>query len=183
MPINNNAILAVDGGEPGSLREWCYHDQSLTDKLKAITGGVQLKVLSQQWARASWWDKYLLKLADNTVFERDILMTHQHITYWYARSIIPESCYRLDPEFFNRLRQESIRNLIFSEERVTRTNMWCYSINAECLEFYWVNQYLNDKAQEHSEPLWVRLVEYSFQQQGTFYLIEILFPELGHLHD
>lgn len=183
MPINNHFMLAVDITEPNVLAPWCEHSLSLTDKLKEITGSVQLKLLSQEWTAASWWDKYVLDMTESTIFAREILMSHQEINYWYARSVIPKACYMLDPLFFNRLQHESIRNLIFDEQRVVRTDMVCYPINSQCIEFYWVNKYLNDKNRAVCEPLWVRLVEYSFQQQGTFYLIEILFPELGCLND
>lgn len=104
-------------------------------------------------------------------------MKNQGIVYWYARSVIPQSCYALKPEFFNRLENESIRNLIFDESSVRRLPILCYPVDQLNLEFHWVKKYIGS---EYSQ-MWVRFTELVFQEKSSFYLVEILLPELESL--
>lgn len=113
MSINYQSLLIADTKGPGLLKDWLEYQGSLTDKLKAMTGDAELERLSQNWSIPNWWDKYVLCIQDKSIFQREIVMKNQGIVYWYARSVIPQSCYALKPEFFNRLENESIRNLIF----------------------------------------------------------------------
>jgi chorismate-pyruvate lyase len=159
------------------LDAWKNHQQSLTDKLNIAAGEAHLTVLSQQWQSTGWWDKYMLRIHDNTVFCREILMAAHGIYYWYARTIIPEQSYQANPHFFARLEQESIKNLIFNEPKVQRLEFKVYPINRDCIEFFWVKKHL-----EPSEKvLWLRLSTFVLLGQYPFYLVEILLPELGCL--
>lgn len=159
------------------LMDWRTHPDSLTDKLKSISGEAKLQLLSQGWIRPSWWDAHVLTLQNEPMFQREIAMHSQGVACWYARSIIPEHCFNLDPVFFNRLENESIRHLIFNNHKVHRVSLHDYCVDYQCLEFYWVQKYF-DRA---FDTLWVRLAEYSFLSMASFYLVEILLPELGAL--
>lgn len=159
------------------LSSWIKHQDPLTDKLQAFTGTTELHVLVQQWQATSWWDKYVLLIQDEQIFQREIIMKSQDKAYWYARTIIPESCYQVQPDFFKRLEHESIRSLIFDNQEVERVTFSNYPINQSCLEFHWIKYYL-----PYVEGiLWVRVSELLFLNTHSFYLLEILLPELEQL--
>lgn len=174
MYFNNHPILTANIDDPDFLAEWRECGSSLTDKLLKAKGKVQLELISQKWVRPGWWDSYFLQIHEDLVFEREIIMKSGEIDYWYARTIIPEKCYELNPKFFYRLESESIRNLIFNEDKVSRLRMINYPVDQYCIEFSWVKKHIDNI----QGILWVRLAEYSFQHTESFYLVEILFPEL-----
>lgn len=175
MSINTHLIFALKAECSKEFLEWVNYQSSLTDKLITAKGEATLELMSQQWVSTDLWCKSVLSIQDSSVFQREIIMKSHNVPYWYARSIIPQTCYQLDPVFFNRLQKESIRNLIFNEERVARINSINYPVDMQCVEFYWVKKYLN----EMSGILWVRIAEYSFLQRDSFYLVEIMLPQLG----
>ena len=115
MYINNQPVFIAKTKDPESLRDWREHQYSLTDKLQEAKGSIQLELISQSWIKPTWWDSYLLQINDELIFQREIMMKHHGTEYWYARAIIPQKCYNLNPEFFKRLGKESIRNLIFND--------------------------------------------------------------------
>ena len=174
MHINNQPLFFAESNKPDALKDWREHQDSLTDKLHSAKGSIQLDVLSQKWIKPTWWDKYLLQINDEFIFQREIMMKHLDIEYWYARTIIPQKCYALNPDFFRRLENESIRNLIFNNDNVHRVTMINYPVNNQCIEFNWVKRNLNNVKTD----IWARLSEFSFEHVESFYLIELLFPEL-----
>lgn len=171
---NNPKFWASSYKKPHKLIPWLEHDRSLTDKLCSIKGQVALNVLSQQWVKPTWWDTFFLSIQEDTIFQREIIMESQGIPYWYARTIIPKTCYDRHETFFDRLKKESVRNLIFDNDAVRRVQFMVYPIDKQCIEFYWVNKLL-----PHFEgTAWVRLAEFSIQNNASFFLLEILLPEL-----
>ena len=172
--LNNLRILAEPAKEPQRLIPWLRHPHSLTDKLQSLKSSISLQLLFQQWIKPTWWDKYVLSIEDEFIFQREIIMESQHVAYWYARAIIPKSCYDLDQMFFKRLEKESIRNLIFDSQEVHRVDFIAYPVDKECIEFHWANKHLSGV----QGKLWVRFAEFSFQNKASFYLLEILSPEL-----
>src|SRR4051812_43180860 len=82
---------------------WLKHKLSLSEKLQQATGEANLKVLDQTWCSSTWWDRQVLQLKPSLLFKREILMSSQGYPCWYARTIIPQHCYELDSNFFNRL--------------------------------------------------------------------------------
>lgn len=177
MYFNGIPIFVAETNDPSTLGVWREQQSSLTDMLKSAKGNTQLEVISQNWIKPTWWDNYLLKVDGELVFQREILMKHDAVEYWFARTIIPQKCYNLDPHFFNRLEKESIRNLIFDTKEVQRINIINYPIDKQCVEFYWVKKQLVTI----EGTLWVRLAEFSFQESESFYLVEILLPELENV--
>jgi chorismate--pyruvate lyase len=176
MWINNNPVCRATIENPAFLNEWREHQYSLTDKLEQKTGSSSLNLLAQEWVRPSWWDRYLLGIKDESMLQREIIMQHQSQSYWYARTIIPKPCYEQHADFFKRLQQESLRELLFHNPKVQRLQFINYPVDRHCLEFYWVKKYL--PAVE--DLLWVRLAEFSLKP-FSFYLIEILLPQLQEL--
>ena len=174
MPINIQSILTIKAQASESLTNWLHYQSSLTDKLQNITGDAHLELMSQQWISTDWWGKNFLQIQDEMVFQREIIMKSYDVAYWYARSIIPQKCYNQDPFFFDRLKNESIKNLIFGNNRVKRIHWFTYPIDQQAIEFHWVKKYINSV----KEVLWVRLTEFCFQDHHSFYLIEILLPEI-----
>lgn len=178
MQANMQTISKQNVPIEESLKEWRDYQDSLTDKLYAKTGSAQLELLSQDWIQSTWWDTYFLKLNDSNLFQREIIMNSNSLRYWYARTIIPYSCFSLDPAFFKRLESEPIKNLIFSEPRVQRLQLLNYPIDNQCIEFHWLKE---QQSSMNKNPIWVRLAQYLFQKQHSFYIAELLFPELGSL--
>lgn len=170
--VNSNSMIQV----PKALESWLYYEQPLTDKLKMLSGDAELKLLSQDWVFSQFWDKDALDLEEN-IFQREIFMKSQGEVYWYARTIIPLSCYTIAPDFFKRLERESIRKLIFNEPKVQLVKRLVYSINDDSIEFQWMKRYLPTI----QGTFGVRLAEFKFQEMGSFYLVEILFPKLGEV--
>lgn len=177
MHINVQKILKIALPEPALLRIWLHYQQPLTDKLLQSTGSAELAVLEQGWRAPGWWDKYLLQVNDSKLFQREIIMQSHGQVYWYARTLIPKSCYSVQPEFFERLQRESLRHLIYDNPDVTRVGMVHYPVNHHCLEYYWVKKHMPYCA----ETLWVRMSEFTFMQDQSFYLMEILMPELEQI--
>lgn len=177
MYFNNQLILSADVKKLEPIVPWVGHQDSLTDKLKKSKGSVELKLISQKWVQPTWWDSFSLKIKDKLLFEREIIMSSQNIDYWYARTIIPQKCFDLDPIFFQRLKNESIRNLIFTGDIVQRVQMIDYPINNQCIEYYWIKKHINT----FEDSFWVRLAEFSVHQSESFYLMEILLPELENV--
>ncbi|CAM2894559.1 4-hydroxybenzoate synthetase [Legionella steigerwaltii] len=177
MPINAQSVFKINTQSSEHLKEWLNHQASLTEKLHQIKGDAQIELISQCWINTDWWNKNLLQIHDEMVFQREIIMKSHGLAYWYARSIIPKKCYDCDPAFFDRLKNESIKNLIFNEEKVRRLQWISYPVDQQCLEYYWVKRNL-DSVQG---VFWVRLAEFSFQQKESFYLVEIMLPELENI--
>src|SRR5262245_16386625 len=106
--MNNQFFFTAEINTPEYLNDWLNCSTSLTDKLQAITGSAELEVMSQEWVTPNWFDNYVFHIQDIRVLNREIMMRSHGTAYWYARSVIPESCYRVDSAFFNRLEKESI---------------------------------------------------------------------------
>ena len=155
---------------------WLHYDKPITDKLKKLTGEAQLELLSQSWTTSTGWDAHIIHTKER-ILQREIFMKSHNKVYWYARAVIPQSCYDLEPEFFNRLERESIRNLLFDEPKVTRVNKLIYPVTEHSLEFYWVKKHLTSI----QGTCWARISEFSFLEKSSFYLIEVFFPNMQEL--
>ena len=177
MHFNKKSLYIASTHNLEHLKNWREHQDSLTDKLTIANGATDLEVVFQDWIKPTWWDAHVLQIHQGTLFQREIIMRSYGVEYWYARTVIPKKCYQIDHDFFNRLKNESIRNLIFNDDKVHRLNMINYPVDKQCLEYQWVKKHINLK----HNTLWVRLAEYSFQYIESFYLMEILFPELERL--
>ncbi len=174
MNINSNAIMGYGGQPPSNLSSWLTCDNSLTNKLKAVTGNAKLQVLDQRWVFPDWWDKNVLKVTVEAVFHREIIMWSKKHACWFARTIIPYESYQTDAQFFNRLETESLNELIYNNPQVKRTSLLNYSINAQSLEYHWLDEPLHQNA----ESLWVRLSTFTLHNGFHFYLVEIFLPGL-----
>lgn len=172
--IKNHPIFFAETKNPEALKEWREYPYSLTDKLSRTKKGVQLELLDQKWIKTTWWDKWFLRIDEKLVFQREILMKHQGMDYWYARTIIPQACYHRNPALFKRLEYESLRNLVFESPGVHRVELISYPVDENCTEFHWVKKHLKTL----QGVLWIRLSEFSLDQLEPFYLIELLLPEL-----
>jgi hypothetical protein len=157
------------------LEEWLLCQDPLTDKLCLALGEANLDLLAQSWVRPSCWDKHTAHIDDTLVFQREILMSSSSRIYWYARTLIPHRCFQLNPNFFNRLYHESMRELIYNEPLVVLQKRDVYPISALCIEYHWASRYWLDLPQQ----LWVRFTEFMFAETEPFYLVELLSPALG----
>lgn len=174
MAIQIENLLTLNLSPPEILQPWLNHYSSLTEKLRTQSGDATLQVLKQVWTQPSWWDKFTLGLAMAPVVHRDILMFSQKKACWFARTVIPESTYQANQTFFDRLSQESLGVIVFSESSIERTAIVPYAIDKNCLEYQWLPASLG----EFAEPLWLRLSEFTIAKTSTFYLVEIFLPGL-----
>lgn len=177
MPINTRLIYSLKAECSKELGDWIHYQLPLTDRLRDANGDAHLELVSQNWIKTDSWCKNLLNIKDLTVFQREIVMKSHGTPYWYARSIIPHSCYELAPSFFDRLKNESIKNLIFDNDQVKRVASIHYPVDQQCVEFYWVKKHVDFA----DLVLWTRIAEFSFQESQSFYLIEIMLPKLGEI--
>lgn len=168
-------FLSNKDSPPDCLLPWLEHEHSLTEKLKNITGHAVIKLLKQEWESPNWWDKFALGLNQiSSVLHREILMISKNEVCWYARTIIPASCYDANVEFFSRLRQESLGVMLFNHKEVKRQQMCFYAIDSSTLEYHW----LPVQYSEQANILWVRLSVFAFKENAPFYLVEIFLPGL-----
>ncbi len=170
MSIDKNSLLITEAEPESDIQHWLCHQASLTEKLQFSTGQAEVEVLHLAWGRPSWWDKQVIKIKDSAVYRREILMFSGDLPCWYARTIIPQNCYDLDPAFFGRLKQQSLNHLIFNEPKVKRCQLFHYQIDKHCLEMYWLPEHLITG----DEKFWLRYSEFSFMNKASFYLCEIL---------
>ena len=59
-----------------------------------------------------------------------------------------------------------------------RVQFMVYPIDKQSIEFYWVNKFIPD----FEGCAWVRLAEFSIQNSASFFLLEILLPELEDVY-
>jgi chorismate--pyruvate lyase len=171
------SLLSPQAPLSQALQTWMMYEESLTDKLRLVSGSSELELLVQGFVRTDWWTKAVLQVSDPQVFKREIIMRSNGVPYWYARTFIPESCFHLEVDFFNRLYRETMRELIFNEPQVTLIDRFTYAVDKHCLEFYWVKNVLP----ESDGILWLRLSHYAFQEKAYFYLIEVFLASMEDL--
>lgn len=177
MNFDGRTIYINENVNSEQLLEWRTHEFSLTEKLNSLIGNSQLEIIFQDWVKPNWWDNYFLNINDQSIFCREIFMKKETNYYWYARTLIPQKCFQLDEYFFNRLKKEALNNLIFNNDTVQRTRLINYPIDSQSIEFNWVNKHLKI----NSNVLWARLAEFLYQGKHSFYLVEILLPQLEGL--
>ncbi|GGI77809.1 chorismate--pyruvate lyase family protein [Legionella impletisoli] len=174
MPPNPDSLLKVNSEPPSGLTCWINSTDSLTEQLKTQTGDACLQLLRQEWCLPNWWDKQVLHIQDKWVMHREILMHSHQYTCWYARTIVPEKSYKNNACFFNRLNKEPLTNLIFNNSSVERVSFIRYPITSETIEYYWLEDFMH----QHQLVLWARLAEYKIHAVDSFYLLELLLPDL-----
>lgn len=153
---------------------WLTYTESLTDRLFMATGNVTLDLLSQGWVQSTAHDHYFLAIEDHDVLQREIMMKSYKTPYWYARTVIPRSSYDKNPDFFKRLENESVRNLVFDKAHVRRNQLIHYPITKDAVEYSWVLNHLPHVC----GTIWVRCCDYVLQDSAVFYLFELLLPEI-----
>lgn len=149
------------------LLSWLCHQQSLTEKLKAVAGDARLEILDQRWDA----------LLDSTrVMCREIVMWAFDSPCWYARTLIPQVTYHAHEALFERLQTESLGDLIFHGTDIKRASLVSYAIAQQSPEYAWVSKWRPQDA----GWLWVRQSELrvSAAAQHPFVLKEILLPGL-----
>lgn len=154
------------------LLPWLTHSDSLTEKLKAEAGCVDLQVLRQSWAKTSWWEANVLTVDEPDIFCREVLISSHNNPCWYAKSMIPLSTYQANKSLFEKLSSQPLGELIFNNPNIIRTQLIYYSIKEECSEYHWLSQNVHIGHQ----LLWARLAAYEVNKKYPFYLLEILLP-------
>ena len=156
------------------LLAWLIYEQSLTQKLKAASGDARLEVLEQRWELSDAWDQNTLNMDLSTVLHREILMWGLDTPCWYARTIIPDTTWQANRVLFDRLKKESLGQLIFNGTEIKRVSLMHYPITPSSIEYHWLNEAWHQAA----PVLWVRLAEFVVNDHDSFFLVEILLPGL-----
>lgn len=156
-----------------ALTSWLTYQGFLTERLKSKTGDAQLKVYREHWEAPQPWYAAVLQ-HEETSWCREIVMCTQDEPCWYARTVIPQSTYHAHTALFQRLKQESLGQLIFGETAITRSSLRVHQIVPGSVEYQW----LQADWHQHASMLWVRVSEFQVHVQHSFYLIEIFLPFL-----
>lgn len=172
MWIQPDHLITLPHSFPEDLNPWLQHKNSLTEKLRAEAGEARLELLQQQWAKTSWWERFVLNVTTKSVLRREILMSARQVPCWYGRTIIPDYAYEAQPSFFECLQQKPLGELVFKEAKANRTILFDYPINFQCIEYHWLSAYLDDK----DAVLGGRLSVFNIDNYIPFYLVEVLFP-------
>lgn len=159
---------------PLQLHPWLIHEQSLTQKLKSISGDARLEILDQRWETSDAWDSCKLKLNAIQVLHREIVMWAFDSPCWYARTILPDNTCKANKALFDRLNTEPLGQLIFNGTEIQRASLIHYPISSLSMEYQWLNPTLHQDA----SILWVRLSEFLIASNDSFFLVEILLPGL-----
>ena len=142
--------------------------------MRLAAGEAGLSVLKHQRIATGWWEKFVLGIKSEFIWQREILMTAGQKTCWYARTLIPDETHQAYGSFFGRLQHASLGELIFGEQPIRRAAMVTYPVDWTCMEYYWMDSALKRQA----PSLWVRLSQFAMDSTHSFYLIEILLPDL-----
>lgn len=157
-----------------TLEAWLTYEGFLTQKLKDQTGDARLTLLDQSWLLASLWDRQTLGCSDERVLHRDILMSSWGQPCWFARTILPQSTYDAHVTLFDRLKNETLGQLIFFGTEIQRISMRRYRVETSVQEYAWLTPLMHGG----ETTLWARLSCFQVCQGPLFYLIEILLPGL-----
>ena len=158
---------------PAALLPWLSCSDSLTEMLEKNAGDHRLEVLMQDWVSPDCWVKKELGYEKELILQREIVMYAWDNPCWYARTMIPKATLEANAAFFSRLTRESLGELVFHTQEISRTSLVYYPIGKQSLEYHWLND-----LHCHQEVLWVRLSVFSLSERYPFYLIEILLPHL-----
>ena len=175
--MTNNATKMKQISPPAHLLPWLTYTDFLTEKLQKLTGHAKISVLSNRWEKPSQWAKNKLGVMSTWVLNREICMKSQNDVCWFARTILPIETFELDPSLFNRLKEESLGQLIFYGTDISRVSHTYYPIDKHAIEYHW----LDKSVHQDEKNLWVRLSEFKVHGTFSFYLIEILLPGLERL--
>lgn len=176
--MQTNNLFPVKAVIPPELSTWLTQNtRPQTDILQELTGDASLELLEQQWINTNLWEKTVLGLPDKQVFRREIIMRSHDKPCWYARTIIPHSCFQQDSSFFEQLYTKQLTLLLFNQTAVMRTHFCHYSITEACQEYYWAKK----QGVSLMNSSVVRASTYTFHNTAQFYLIEILLPDLLRL--
>ncbi len=159
---------------PDYLLPFLTDSGSLTKKLKLITGDATVKVISREMKSLDWWSQFYLKLECETLFQREIIMTSNNYSCWYARSYVPSSTWYVYATFFEQLANKNLGDMLFDNPLVQRVSSKYFSIDNMDLPYYWIPK----DVMKYDHQLWLRLSVFSICEQGVFYLIELFLPEL-----
>lgn len=161
--------------EPSTaLMPWLTCETSLTNKLTLAAGDARLDVRAQHWEKPDEWDLTVLKLNAIEVMHREIAMWAFDVPCWYARTILPIATYNNNCQLFDRLKNESLGELIFNGNHIKRVSLNRYMISQSSHEYNW----LHELAPNDASPLWMRLSEFTVTSGDSFFLAEILLPGL-----
>lgn len=156
------------------LLPWLTYQQSMIAKLRNEVGEARLCIRHHDWTLSGWWERYVLGIPVSMVLRREITVSAGQHFCWFARTTIPQATFAANAKIFSRLQNETLGEILFSEEGITRQRFTNYLINKDCLEYYWLTS--ADRAQ--AETFWLRFSMFTIHGGSPFFLIEILLPGL-----
>jgi chorismate lyase len=165
---------------PVKLNPWICHQASLTEKLRQIAGEAVVQVISQGWTNPGIWDTQVLHGSDRRIWCREIIMSANAVSCWYARSVFPEATYAAHPAFFEQLKRVSLGELIFNSPAIQRESMIDYAIDGNALEYQWLPDSIKP---DPAQRLWLRRSTFTMDRAAPFYLMELFLPDLERYCD
>lgn len=106
---------------PPSVQDWLAESSSLTARLNAIAGPVQVEVLHQDWDRPFAGEAMRLKLLPGErVWTREVVLTGQGERLLLARTVVPAVTMAGVGEEFPRLGNRPLGELLFCRPDVRR---------------------------------------------------------------
>lgn len=156
------------------LVDWLSCETSLTEKLFKLAGDARVELLRMAWETAAPWEKKHFEISESRLLKREVLITAHQKPCWYARTFIPESCFQLEPEFFQQLNHQPLSELIYSQEKVRRQALIYYPVLEGSVERSWLDDH---SAEAVDGGVWARLASFRFKNQASFFLCELLFEQ------
>jgi chorismate--pyruvate lyase len=161
---------------PQELKPWLLAQDSLTEKLSALTANIRVDVLKHDWRASSWWDKYVLNIPKSEVFVREIVMTAGSSKCWYARTVMPKDTYEQKKSLFECLGTNSLGTVLYAADDIQREHTLYYPIDEKTIEYQWIKQIHKNI----NQILWCRRSIYRIQSH-PLYLCEIFLPDMLEL--
>lgn len=166
-------IYSLNCKPPDNLLPWLSYTKMLTKKLNDRSCDIKLVVLQSCIKQTKWWDRYVLEISTDEVFNREIMVLAYDVPCWYARTIIPIKTYNQHQKLFKKLGSKSLGELIFGDNNIERTSLRYYCVSKDNIEYHWLASSICSEI----PSFWVRLSEFAVLHD-KFYLAEIFLPEL-----
>lgn len=143
------------------LRSWLVYPHRLTERLIEVAGEASLQVLHQGDVNQYW--------------QREIMIMAHGEACWYARTLVPQSTYLDNQDFFDQLKTKSLGDLIYNSTMVQRRSLLHYPIGRTAQEFQWLPAAIQ---QTCHHALWVRSSSFMLREKDPFYLKELFLPAM-----
>lgn len=157
------------------MQSWIDASVPITDRLLQCSGDAQLHLVNQKWVHTDCWAYERLRIRDDQLLLREIIMNSHATPHWYAKTLIPAACYHQNRQIFDLLQQGSLKNILFDGHGVVRRRLWYEWLCPSRLEYAWAEKHV-----PHLKDMVVlRAFSCTLSSGMLFYVIELLFSVLA----